>query len=99
MSVSRLPLTMNSFEASQRGRCAWGLARSRAPGGLVQPGAFPPSLAASLAFGAPLRGLTGLQPIRPTRLFGCALLAVNAPAFLGRPLAPLGVVRLAARSV
>src|SRR5260370_14449425 len=62
----------------------------------VQHGAFS-SLAASLAFGAPLRGLTGLQPIPLRALFGCALLAVNAPPS-GRPHAPLGIgARLRAR--
>ena len=67
-------------------RSASGLARSRTPGGTCSLARF------LLGRKPPLRGPAdagfGLASNSPTRRFGCALLAVNAPPS-GRPHAPL----------
>src|ERR1700694_4669114 len=77
------PHRFAGLSRAHAGRYAGGLAFSRTPGGTLQPGAFPPWPQASPS-APPLRGADGLAANSPTRLFGCALLAVNAPPS-GRP--------------
>src|SRR5215216_2728938 len=77
-------------------RSAWGLARSRTPGGTCSLARF--LLGRKPRLRRPAARADGLATNSPSRLVGCALLAVNAPPS-GRLHAPLEIGAPAARSL